>query len=551
MTSAFSEFAILLSLSVVVGWIAINLRQPVIFSFIIVGIIAGPGFFDWISAHSELETLASFGVMFLLFIVGLKLDVQVIKTLGSATLILGAAQIGLTTLLGWLLGFAFGMTQASALLVAIALTFSSTVIIIKILSDRYETDSLYGRLSIGILILQDLVAVIAIIILSALNVSAGAYSQLQWEIAALIIKGVGFLAAIGFLMRFIIPYMLEQMAKSRELLVLFAVAWAVVLAVIASTLGFSQEVGGFLAGVSLASTRYREAIASRLETLRNLLLLFFFLNLGASLELGSLANQVFPAIIFSLFVLIGKPLIVMTVMSIMRFRKRTGFLTGLTLGQISEFSLILAALGEGLGFLDKNAAGLITFVALITISLSTYIIAYAGILYEWLTPWLNLFERNVKYREDTYALNHQPPVDVIIYGFGRHGEHMARELVKHGLTILAVDFDPRRIRAWQHEAVLIRYGDAEDGEFIKTLPLSAAKWIVSTIAHHDSNQVLLSSLKDVGYQGKIALSAYQENEVAWMEKAGVDMILIPYKDAASAAADRILEQIFQRELRFT
>lgn len=547
----FNEFAILLSLSVLVGFVSIKLRQPLIFSFIVVGIIAGPSFLGWISAQSEIEILASFGITFLLFIVGLKLDVQLIRTFGSLVVMIGLGQIILTALIGSLFAMTVGMALLPALFVAAALTFSSTIIIIKVLSDRFEIDSLYGRISIGILIVQDLVVVIAIIVLSSLNINYVSYAELLGEIFSLILKGMGFLVLIGILMRFVFPIILEQIAKSRELLILFAISWAVILAVVATSLGFGKEVGGFLAGVSLASTKYREAIASRLETLRNLLLLFFFLNLGASLTFNSLGAEMIPAIVLSLFVLIGKPFIVMMLMGLMRFRKRTGFLTGLTMGQVSEFSLILAALGESLGYLSKDIEGLITLVALITIGLSTYMMAYSSLLYQWMSPWLSIFERDVKCREDDYAVNHEPEIDVLIYGFGRHGEHIAKILVEHGLKVMGIDFDPRKVRTWQHHHVLIRYGDAEDVEFSKSLPLSHVKWIVSTIPHHDANQLLVSSLKEMGYQGKIALSAYQENELNWMQKLDIDLIFVPYKDAALSAAERLVERILQQELRFT
>jgi Kef-type K+ transport system membrane component KefB len=543
--AVFNQFAILITLSVIVGYIAIRLRQPLILSFIIVGIIAGPAILGWISAQSEIEVLASFGITLLLFIVGLKLDLDLIKTFGAVVMIAGLGQILLTAGIGSLLGIVLGLSFGHALFVAFALTFSSTIIIIKILSDNVEIDSLYGRISLGILIVQDLVVVVAIIVLSSLSIHYAGYSHLGREILILGMKGVGFLAVIGMLMRFVFPALLEQFAKSRELLILFAIAWAVMLTVGADALGFGKEVGGFLAGVSLASSKYREAIASRLETVRNLLLLFFFLNLGASLRFDALGAEIVPALAFSLFVLVGKPFIVIVLMGLLKFRKRTSFLTGLTMGQISEFSLILTALGMNLGYIDENIAGMITFIGLVSIALSTYMMTYSNILYQWINPWLNLFEREMYRHEDTYHISQHIKTDVIIYGFGRHGENLARHLEKSGYRILAIDFDPRKVHTSKHHHILIKYGDAEDVEFVKTIPLDDVKWVVSTIPHPEANQMLVSSLREVHYKGRIALSAYHEGELDLFRKMQVDLIFVPYEDAAISAAQRLVEKMRQ------
>lgn len=538
--SVFNELAILLSLSVILGLIGIKLRQPLVLPFIIVGIIVGPRFLNWVVYQHEIEVLASFGVTLLLFAVGLKIDVHVIKTFGMVILLIGLAQIIVTALIGYLIGRAVGMQPLPALFMGLSLAFSSTIIIIKVLSDRFEIDSLYGRISVGILIVQDLVVVCAIIVLSALDFHDGPHAALPWQFVALLVKGSIFLAAVGLIMQFVFPRLLDQLALSRELLVLFAITWAIVLAVIARKLGYTQEVGGFLAGVSLASCRYREAIVSRLETLRNLMLLFFFLDLGASLKLTFLKTEMTIGILLSLFVLVGKPLIVMGIMGLLRFKKRTGFLTGMTMGQISEFSLILAALGLNLGYIDKSVLDMITLVGLITIGTSTYMMAYANYLYHFASPWLSMLERNVPCRETAQDHTINSNIDVIIYGLGRHGEHIAKSLAKHGLKVMGIDFDPRKMNSFKHSQIVVQYGDAEDGEFCKGLPLDTAKWVVSTIAHPIANQVLVSSLKELQYQGKVAVSAYQENDYKLMEQLGADLIFVPYRDAASLASERLL-----------
>lgn len=536
---AFAQVSVLMFLSVMLGYLAIRIRQPLILSFIIVGIIAGSSGLGWITDLNQIEVLASFGVTLLLFIVGLKMDLDLVRSFGKVAIVLGFGQIVFTTLLGYAFCLLLGMSGSVSIFVAIALTFSSTIIIIKLLSDSYEIDSLYGRMSVGILLVQDLVVVIAIIVLSSLHLDALSYSQLITEIATLSLKGVGFLAIVGLLMRYVIPGVLDNLARSRELLILFAFSWAIIFAVVSDALGFGKEVGGFLAGVSLASSHFRQSITSRLEPVRDLLLLFFFLNLGATFHFDAVGHYWLAALVLSAFILIGKPLIVLGLMTAMRFRVRTGFMSGITMGQLSEFSLIMAALGAQSGYIDEHVLALITLVAIITIGFSTYMMAYASKIYDVLKPLLGRFESQVDCREDKLSADEKPAYDIIIYGYGRHGEQLAKILQTFGFRILVIDFDPRKVKQSGQGNIHLRYGDAEDVGFIKSLPLTQVKWVVSTIPHRDASKTLTLALREMHYQGKIALTAHYEAEVHALEKLGVDMVIVPYREAAVAAADRL------------
>ncbi|MBP1723216.1 MAG: sodium/hydrogen exchanger, partial [Deltaproteobacteria bacterium] len=318
--------------------------------------------------------------------------------------------------------------------------------------------------------------------------------------------------------------------------------WAIFLAILGDTLGFSKEVGAFLAGISLASTRYREAIGTRLISLRDFLLLFFFIALGAQLDLAHLGTQLGPSIILSLFVLIGNPLIVMSIMGFMGYRKRTGFLAGLTVAQISEFSLILGALGVSLGHIGKEALGMITLVGLITICLSTYLILYSAPLYRRLAPWLGIFERPFPYREKGQDEGQGPSVDVILFGLGRYGNQMARDLMQRKLNVLGVDFDRQVVTTWQKEGLAARYGDAEDPEFPATLPLNQAQWVVSTIPQLDVNLSLLDALRNSGFSARMAFTAHSRRDAEILQESGADLILTPFAHAAREAAEILIEE---------
>ena len=192
---------------------------------------------------------------------------------------------------GYGLSIGLGLEPMTALYVAVALTFSSPIIIVKLLSDKREIDSLHGRIAIGFLIVQDIVVVLTMIGLSALG-TGGEGNSFAQDMLVVLLKGAALLAGIGLLMRYGLPQLLYRLARTPELMMLFAIAWGVSLAALGEALGFSKEVGGFLAGISLASTPYREAIGSRLVSIRDFLLLFFFLGLGTQLDMSHLGLQV-------------------------------------------------------------------------------------------------------------------------------------------------------------------------------------------------------------------------------------------------------------------
>ncbi len=551
-TSHFYELTALLTLAAIVGFIGLLLRQPMIVSFIAVGVLAGPSALGIVQSHENIELLAKLGVAVLLFLVGLKLDLKLVKTLGVVSLATGLGQVFFTSSIGFFIGLALGLDTITSLYVAVALTFSSTIIIVKLLSDKKEADSLHGRIAIGFLIVQDLVVVLAMMVLSAFGIGAQASEESSaWiQIGSVLIYGVIMLAFVGLFIRYVATALVGRIAHSPELLITFAIGWAALLAALGSHFGFSQELGGLLAGVSLASTPFREAIVARLSSLRDFLLLFFFIALGSQLDLGLLGTQVFPALLFSLFVLIGNPLIVMAIMGYMGYRKRTGFLAGLTVAQISEFSLIFVAMGMTLGHVSAEALGLVTLVGLITIALSVYMITYSHTLYRWFEPFMGIFERRVPMREsvdDQYNLERKT-YDVILFGLGRYGSAIAEHLRKDNVKLLAVDFNPDELRRWRAAGYDAVYGDACDQEFIGSLPLKLVKWVVSAmpqhdlgLTHEDPRLVLIDGLKREQYTGKIAVSTQHAHEKEALKTKGADLVFLPFHDAADRAVERMRE----------
>ncbi|MEX1224061.1 MAG: cation:proton antiporter family protein [Pirellulales bacterium] len=538
MENQFYEFAVILIIAAAMGAIGQLLRQPLIVIFIAVGICVGPAWLGIATAGDEIDLLARMGIAILLFLVGLRLDMHVVRSMGRVALATGLGQVLFTSVVGFLLCLVLGIGMVAAMYTAMALTFSSTIIIVKLLSDKREIDSLHGRIAVGFLIVQDIMVVLAMIGMSALG---GAQQEHPWWSAAMILaKGSLFLLGLGLLTRYVLPKIVHWMAHAQELLILFAVAWALALAALGDWLGFSKEVGAFLAGVSLASTPFRDSIGSRLTSLRDFLLLFFFIELGASLDLSLVGSQLLPAIVLSLFVLIGNPLIVMVIMGYMGYRRRTGFLAGLTVAQISEFSLILAALGVSLDHIGVETLGLVTQVGLITIGLSTYLILYSHPIYERIAGLLKPFERRTPFRELQDDAGGGQQFDTIIFGLGRFGNNLARQLRQQGRELLGVDFDPQIIATWHARGHAAQYGDADDPDLAASLPLARAEWVVCTVPRYATNITLLQALRHFGYRGRVALTAHHARDAEQLRQQGADLVLLPFVDAAKEAADTLL-----------
>jgi Kef-type K+ transport system membrane component KefB len=432
----------------------------------------------------------------------------------------------------------------------VALTFSSTIIIVKLLSDKREIDSLHGQIALGFLIVQDLVVVVAMIVLSAIGMGDAGTDESghgSRSVLSVLASGVAMVVLVILLVRYIANPLTERLARAPELLVIFAIAQAAMFAAFGDFAGLGKEVGGLLAGISLASTPYRETISARLAPLRDFLLLFFFIALGSALDLSLLGVHVTGAIVFSLFVLIGNPLIVLAIMGTLGYRRRTGFLAGLTVAQISEFSLIFVAMGVSLGHVQADALGLVTMVGLVTIATSTYMITYSHQLYSVFERFLGVFERKGTPREPSEtSTHHDDGYTVIVFGLGRFGTAIGLRLQKRGIRVLGVDFNPLAVRRWRELGLETVFGDATDAELIAEILQSSVEWIVSSIpihptglSHEDARNTLIQLTRAAGFHGRIAVASHQASDTEDLLASGADMVLEPFQDAADRAVDML------------
>ena len=532
---SFVSVALILALAVAAGAIAKLLRQPVVVSFIIVGILAGPTAFNLVEGAEEIRLFAKFGIAILLFLVGLKLDFHMIRSTGKVALVAGLSQVAFTAAVGFGIAMLFGFEATTAFYIAVALTFSSTIIIIKLIGDKRELDTLYGRIAVGILIVQDILVVAAMVVI--VTIGTPGEGSVVTDLVVTLASSAVFLGVIAFASKFVLEKVLDWISKSPELTLLFGVAWAIVLAAISILIGLSMEIGAFVAGVSLASTAYRESLGARMVSLRDVMLLFFCIELGASLTFADALGQLWPAIVLSVFVLVGKPLIVFAIMGWMGYRSITSFRTGVALAQISEFSLILIALGYSLGQVDSAVLSLVTLVAVFTITVSSYLILYTDKLFPLMQGFMHLFERGKASAvdEESQSLS----FDAIVIGSGRFGTEVISGLISSGSSVLAVDLDPDALARARELGAETLFGDVGDPDFAKMLPIHQTGTLICTAPDRSTNTLLLESLKSLDYGGELYLTALDNQTAEMFAKEDRVTTIRPLK----MAANRIVKQL--------
>ncbi|MDP3992212.1 MAG: cation:proton antiporter [Nanoarchaeota archaeon] len=520
MVEVFNQISIIILIVLGVSFIMRILKQPLIIGYIISGIIAGPFFFGILPGVDAIGIFSEFGIAFLLFLVGLHLSPKVIKEVGKISLITGIGQILFTFLFGYFIATLLGFSMITSMYIAIAITFSSTIIILKLLSDKGDLYTLYGKISIGFLLVQDLVAIIILIIVSSVSSGGDVVSQ----ILLTLLKGIVIIFVLAPVSLFILPRFHDFFAKSQEFLFVFSIAWGLGLASLFFYAGLSIEVGALIAGVLLSISPYSLEISSRLKPLRDFFLISFFLLLGAQITIGNISELIVPAVIFSFLILIGNPLIVMSLMGLLGYTKKTNFLAGLTVAQISEFSLILIALGVKVGHISGEILSLMTLIGLITIAGCTYMIMYSEQIYHKLSKHLGLFER----KKPTESRLKARQVDAVLFGYNRIGFSILTSLKKIKKNYLVVDYNPDVVANLKKLRIPCLYGDIDDEDLLGELPLDKIEIAVSTIPDFGTNALLIENIRGVNKKAIIIVRAHSIDDALDLYKKGASYVLTPH-----------------------
>tara|TARA_Y100000310_G_scaffold242976_1_gene247313 strand:- start:20185 stop:21912 length:1728 start_codon:yes stop_codon:yes gene_type:complete len=522
-TNVFIELSIIIFVAIVVVSIVKLLKQPVIIGYILTGIIVSPYFLDVVHSEDAIATFAQIGVALLLFMVGLNMNPRVIKDVGKVSLITGIGQVVFTSLIGFLISIALGFSVIASVYISIALTFSSTIIIMKLLSDKNDVDTLYGRISVGFLIVQDLIAVVMLMAISSLSNDANFIGE-AFESFVIGISLFAFLIFIGLAL---LPKITSYVAKSQEFLLLFSIGWALALASLFNFFNFSIEIGSLLAGVVLSISPYRYEIMSKMKPLRDFFVIMFFVLLGSQMVFENITQFIFPIILFSLFILIGNPIIVMVLMGWMGYTKRNSFLAGLTVAQISEFSLILVALGVKVGHLSIEILSMVTVIGLITMAGSTYFIMYSNKIYPLISRYLSIFERKDK-KADESGYDKTKEYDIVLFGYNRIGYSFLESFKKIRKKFLVVDYNPDTIKALKNKNIDCIYGDASDSELLQGLNLHKVKMAISTIPSLETNVLLIRHIKNCSKDSIIIVAAHKIDDAIQLYETGASYALMPH-----------------------
>ena len=521
---AFNELAGILILATAVSIVMRLLKQPLIVGYIITGILAGPHFLNVFQSTEHIEVFSKIGITTLLFIVGLHMNPKVIKEIGKVSLLTGIGQVLFTTLTGFALAIILGIERIAAIYISIALTFSSTIIILKLISDKGDLHKLYGKIAIGFLLVQDIVATIALLVISSLTQSQN--TDLLPFSLQLTVKGLLLFVNLSIISMYTMPKISKFIASSQELLFLFSLSWGLGLASVFYILGFSVEIGALVAGVVLSMTPFAYEAGSRLKPLRDFFIILFFISLGSQMVFENIAELILPVLIFSIFVLVGNPIIMIVIMNLLGFKRKTNFMTGIAIAQISEFSLILATVGFNAGHIDQRTLSIITMVGLITIPASTYLIYNSDFLYQRFEKFLKLLEL----RKNTKKENRGDDeiYELILFGFDRAGNDFVSAFKKLDKSFIVIDFNPESITKLEESGIPYRYGDAEDVEFLEELSLNKAKLIVSTIPDAKTNLLLTKFVHEVNPKAILIILTYDKKEAKKLYDAGATYIVVPH-----------------------
>ncbi len=517
-----------------------RLKQPLIIAYIITGIMVGPSVLSVTNNPEILEIMSQIGVAFLLFTVGLGLNWRSVKDVGGIALATGVGQVLFTSVAGFLIGTGLGFDPVTSAYVAVALAFSSTIIIVKFLMDKEDLDSLYGRISVGFLLVQDFIAMLILLGLSGI----GRGATLQEIVITTLIKGAVIVPVFWLVSTHILPHLVRYAAKSQELLFIFSIAWCFLVATVLHLFGFGIEIGALIAGISLSTSMYVQEIIARIRPLRDFFLIIFFIVLGTHLSIQHVDGLILPTVLFSLYVLIGNPLIVLFVMRLLGYHPRTGFLAGTTVAQISEFSFIIIAAGISAGHLEPSILALVTLVGIITISGSSYLIEHNERIYErisWVFKWFEPSHMLAIEKKTVHETR-----QIFLFGCHDAGMELLPVIQKMNKSYVVVDFDPQMTRQLSEKEIPNIYGDAGDETFLSEIQAEKGKLIISTIPDFVISTSILGHLSSHQYSGTVVVSVHTPEEAKLAYELGATYVIVPSILSGKKFSEMLTEYKFSK-----
>jgi len=548
MDAIFYDIGLIIIIAAIAGYISIRAKQPLIPAYILVGIIIGP-ILGLITNPQVVVMISEIGIAFLLFMIGLEIDFKRLQNVALVASVGGILQVVLTFGLGFLVAAAFPIPKLEAIYIGLILAFSSTLVVVKILADKRELETLHARIIVGILLMQDVVAIFALSILSTAH-----FSPIFLLIS--ILKGAFLIGFMLLISAYLLPKVFKHAAQSREVMLLMSLTTMFFFSVFANKIGFvmlyilevlnlkqfltpaiieqfqpgfSLAIGAFVGGVSIANLPYKFEIQGKTRSLRDFFATIFFVSLGMQLVRGDISTIINPLIVFALFVILAKPLIIMLITSFFGYKKRPSFLTAISLSQVSEFSLIIVAQGLLLGHVSSQVFSMTILLTIITITTTSYFMNYEDWIYKKMSNILSIFERKITYHgHNLEQYEKDTEYDVMLCGYNRIGYSIFRTLQKSGRKLMVVDYNPEIIRNLIHKKVPCMYGDVGDVEVLDRLNLKSTKMIISTVPELQDNLTILKKTKETNKQAIIYVTASQIDEALKLYDAGADYVILAH-----------------------
>ena len=530
----FFQLGILTVCAAGLGIVARLLKQPIIAAYLLTGVLLGVGGTNIIPDSANTQDIAKVGIVFLLFLVGLELNISQIRRLKKVVLVTGLVQLGVVFAATYGATVALGYAPLTAAYLGIAASFSSTAVVLKWLTDRHELAALHGRIAVGILLLQDVVAMLLLMVIAgssreALSILSG---------TAWLLKGATFFVGVWLLTKYVLPRLFFYIAKSTELLFLASIAWAFLFAMVADALGFSKEIGAFTAGLSLATLPYSLEIISRIRPLKDFFLTVFFVVLGLEVAPAVVHGNLEIIVVLTLIVLFLKSAVISVTMARLGYPKRPAYLTGAVLGQMSEFSLLVVLIGASVGQIPDEIVAVTSAVVVLTVILNTYWNALNRFVYPFLVKPLKFIGGQVRAKELRYRPGRKEG-HVLMFGANRTGYHILKTFEKYKEEVVVIDHNPEVIRRLLHRGIPSVYGDIDDYELLQEVGLPDARTIVSTVPSTPANLYLIRHVRAHNPNALIILTAEQVKDALTLYEAGADYVIIPHMLGGEQAAQML------------
>lgn len=533
------EISVLFGGAALLSLLAQRFKLPMMLAFLVTGLIFGPLGFHLVHAQSGLETFAELGVAALLFIIGLNLSPRVLKELGMSAVVLGLGQCVATALPAYGLARLVGFSSIASVYTAIVCTLSSTIIVSKILSDRKRLDSLPGKLSIGLLLVQDVIAALALLFVG----SAG-----HAERDALVLIGIlgGMVLTLLVLSRFILPKLVDAISTSSEALFLFALGWGIGLSGVFHAFGFPLEIGALVAGISLSMTPYHFEMAAKVKVVRDFFLVVFFVLLGTHISPTAMPSWWMVGVFSGYFIVI-KPLILAVIVGLMGHNARTSLETALTIGQMSEFSFILLSLGVARGHIDESFVTLLSLAGILSITISSLLMTYTDQVLTWLLPLV----RALPWRSGrvSHGASETIEAESVLIGCHRLGADFLPTVAAWKRSYVVVDVDPEVVRALQAKRVPAIYADALDAELWERLDMRQVKLVVCTLPDLHQNMSILEHVRRRNARAVFIGVASTVEEGMRLYSAGAAYVVMPHFLGGNHAS-MLLDKYGARPWRF-